>query len=162
MTKKISVEPCRVGEREKSFEKFWKRCLNKSNMSFLKKLDSRVSIDRKSILIDRNKQRLTKNFKCNFYWSKNRLDQSKFWKNSFLEKITWFLKKLLKALNIMSKMHKNEMKCFSKTQVLNPVFPKLRFSNILPLKSQTQSMFCTKKKLKVISHFVGQTERHTQ
>ena len=45
----------------------------------------------------------------------------------------------------MNKMHKNEMKCFSKTQVLNPVFPKLRFSNILPLKSQTQNMFCTKK-----------------
>ena len=41
-------------------------------------------------------------------------------------------------------MHEYEMKCFSKTQVLNPVFPKLRFSNILPLKSQTQNMFCTK------------------
>ena len=40
-------------------------------------------------------------------------------------------------------MHKYEMKCFSKTQVLNPVFPKLRFSNILPLKSYTQNMFCT-------------------
>ena len=153
-----------LSRRERGkFEKFWKRCLNKSNMSFFEKLDSRVSIDRKSILIDRNKQRLTKNFKCNFDWSKNRLDQLKFWKNSFLEKITWFLKKLIKALNIMSKMHKNEMKCFSKTQVLNPVFPKLRFSNILPLKSQTQSMFCTKKKkLKVISHLVGQIERHTQ
>ena len=42
-------------------------------------------------------------------------------------------------------MHEYEMKCFSKTKVLNPVFPKLRFSNILPLKSQTQNMFCTKK-----------------
>ena len=38
-------------------------------------------------------------------------------------------------------MHKYEMKYFSKTQVLNPVFPKLRFSNILPLNSQTQNMF---------------------
>ena len=40
-------------------------------------------------------------------------------------------------------MHEYEMTCFSKTQVLNPVFPKLRFSIILPLKSQTQNMFCT-------------------
>ena len=40
-------------------------------------------------------------------------------------------------------MHEYEMKCFSKTQDLNPVFPKLRFSTILPLKSQTQNMFCT-------------------
>ena len=38
-------------------------------------------------------------------------------KNSILEKITWFLKKLLKALNIMNKMHEYEMKCFFKTQV---------------------------------------------
>ena len=40
-------------------------------------------------------------------------------------------------------MHEYEMKCFSKTQDLNPVFPKLRFSIILLLKSQTQNMFCT-------------------
>ena len=33
---------------------------------------------------------------------------------------------------------------YFKTPVLNPVFPKLRFSNILPLNSQTQNMFCTK------------------
>ena len=59
-------------------------------------------------------------------------------------------------------MHKNEMKCLSKTQVLNPVFLKLRFSNILPLKSQTQNMFCIKKILKVIPNLVGQIERHTQ
>ena len=47
-------------------------------------------------------------------------------------------------MNIMNKMHEYEMKCFSKTQVLNQVFPKLRFSNVLPLNSQTQNMFCTK------------------
>ena len=40
-------------------------------------------------------------------------------------------------------MHECEMKCFSKTQALNPVFPKLRFSTIFPLKSQIQNMFCT-------------------
>ena len=63
-------------------------------------------------------------------------------KTEFLKKIIWFLKKLLKALNIRNKMHEYEMKCFSKTQVLNLVFPKLRFSNILPLNSQTPNMFC--------------------
>ena len=41
-------------------------------------------------------------------------------------------------------MHEYEMKCFSKTQVLNLDFPKLGFSNNLPLSSQTQNMFCTK------------------
>ena len=41
-------------------------------------------------------------------------------------------------------MHEYEMKCFSKKQVLHLVFPKLRFSNILPLNSETQNMFCTK------------------
>ena len=40
-------------------------------------------------------------------------------------------------------MHEYEMKWYSKTQVLNPVFPKLRFSTILPLKAQPQNMFCT-------------------
>ena len=40
-------------------------------------------------------------------------------------------------------MHEYKMKYFSRTQVLNPFFPKLRFSNILPLKTQTQNMFCT-------------------
>ena len=44
-------------------------------------------------------------------------------------KITWFLKTFLKALSIRNKMHEYEMKCFSKAQVLNPVFPNLRFSN---------------------------------
>ena len=39
-------------------------------------------------------------------------------------------------------MHEYDMTCFFKTQVLNLVFPKLRFSIILPLKSQTQNMFC--------------------
>ena len=60
--KKIVVEPCRVGEREKVLKSFEKVGLNKSNLIFLK-LDSRVSIDQKSISINRNRQRLVKNFK---------------------------------------------------------------------------------------------------
>ena len=137
------------------FEKLLKRMLWTSQDLTFKKAHLRFSIDR-------NKQKLTNNFKRIFDWSKNKLDQSKIWKNRILKKTTWFLKTLLKALNIRSKIHEYKMKCFSKTQVLNPVFPNLRFSNILPLKSQTQNMFCTKKILKVISNLVGQTERHTQ
>ena len=38
--------------------------------------------------------------------------------------------KLLKALKNMNKIHEYEMQRFSKTQILNQVFPKLRFSNI--------------------------------
>ena len=42
-------------EREKKFENpFWKESLNKPNLIF-KKPDSRVSIDRKSVLIDQNR-----------------------------------------------------------------------------------------------------------
>ena len=76
---KIAVEPCRVGERER---KVWKLLKNVSWISqdlTFKKAYSRFSIDR-------NRQKLTKNFKCNFDWSKNKLDQSKIWKNSILER----------------------------------------------------------------------------
>ena len=58
-------------------------------------------------------------------------------------------------------MHEYEMKCYSKTQVLNPVFSKLRFSTIRPLKTQPQNMLF-QTILKVISNLVSQTERHTQ
>ena len=56
--KKIAVEPCQVGEREKILKTFEKGELNKSRSDF-KKAYSRFSIDQKSISIDRNRQRLT-------------------------------------------------------------------------------------------------------
>ena len=89
-------------EREK-LKKFWKSVWISQNIVFKKKLESRCSIDRKTSLINQTRQRLTEFFKQDFDWSKIRLDQSKFWKNSFLEKITWFLKTYLKALNIRNK-----------------------------------------------------------
>ena len=100
--KKSSVEPCQVGEREKSMKKFWKSVWISQNTVF-KKLETRCSIDRKIGSINRTRQRLTEFFKQDFDWSKIRLDQSKFWKNSFLEKLTWFLKAYLKTLNIRYK-----------------------------------------------------------
>ena len=63
------------------------------------------------------------------------------------------MQKLLKELNFMNHMHEYEMKCFSKTHVLNPIFPKLRFS-IHSLKHQ--NMFCIK--LMKFSNLVGQTK----
>ena len=119
-------------ERERKVWKLLKKVFWTSQDLSFKNAYLRFSIDWKLVSIDRNRQKLTKFFKRNFYWSKNRLDQSKIWKNSILEKITWFLKTLLKALNIRNKIHKYEMKYFSKTQVLNSVFPNLRFSNNLP------------------------------
>ena len=97
----------------------------------------------------RNKQRLTNIFNCNF-------DRLKFWKNQFFEKQSKIMQKFLKALKFMNYMHEYEMKCFSKTQVVKPIFPKLRFSNILPLNSQASNMFCIKHK--VFSNLVGQTK----
>ena len=104
-------------ERERKVWKLLKKVSWISQDLTFKKTYSRFSIDRKLVSIDRNRQTLTKNFKRNFDWSKVRLDQSKFWENKIFGKITWFLKKLLKVLNIMNKMHECEMKCFFKTQV---------------------------------------------
>ena len=87
------------GKFEKSFEKVFWICQN----IVLKKLDLRCSIGRKIGSINRTRQRLTEFFKNDFDWSKIRLDLSKFLKNNFLEKITWFLKTYLKALNIRNK-----------------------------------------------------------
>ena len=107
-----------IGEREKSLRTFEKVSWIIQDLTF-KKACSRFLIDWKLVSIDQKTDWINRNSK----------------KNRIFEKITWFLKKLLKALNIRNKMHEYEMKCFSKTQVLNPVFPKLRFSNILPLNS---------------------------
>ena len=89
----------------------------------------------------RNRQRLTNIFNHNFDWSK-------FWKKQFFEKQSKIMQKLLKALNFMNHMHEYEMKCFSKTHVLNQVFQKLRFSshslkisNIKYVLHKTQGIF---------------------
>ena len=58
----------------------------------------------------------------------NSLDRSKFWKKKHrFEKQPSFVHKFLQALKNMNKMHEYEMQSFSKTQVINPVFPKLSF-----------------------------------
>ena len=51
------------------------------------------------------------------------------------------MQKLLKALNFMNKMNEYEMQCFSKTVVLNPGFPRLRFSINSPYTLKHQTCF---------------------
>ena len=104
----------------KTLQKFWKKMKKNlcaalpsrrerekvgwiSQKHCFKKLDSRSSIDQKTGSINQTRQRLTKFFKQDFDWSKIRLDQSKFLKNSFLEKTIRFLKAYFKALNIRYK-----------------------------------------------------------
>ena len=101
--KKIVVLPCQVGERERKVWKRFEKVVWISQNTVFKKLDSWSLIDRKIGSINRTRQRLTEFFKQDFDWSKIRLDQSKFLKNSFLEKLTWFLKAYLKPLNIRYK-----------------------------------------------------------
>ena len=118
--KKMDWSLDRVVWKEKKLKTFEKVSLNTWRTVF-KKFSTRFSIDR-------NKQRLTNIFNCNFDQSKNNFDRLKFWKNQFFEKQSKIIQKLLKALKFMNYMHEYEMKWFSKTHILNLVFPKLRFS----------------------------------
>ena len=70
--KKIDVEPCWVGEREKSLKTFEKGELNKSR-SDLKKAYSRFSIERKSVLIDRKTDWINQNSRKTEFLKKNNL-----------------------------------------------------------------------------------------
>ena len=54
-------------------------------------------------------------------------------KNQFFEKQSILIQKLLKVQCFMNKMHKYEMKIFSKTLEFNPDLPKTRFSINLSL-----------------------------
>ena len=91
--KKILVLPCQVGERRK-VEKLLKKMFWNSQRTVYKKPEIRSSIDRKTSLINRTRQRLTEFLKQDFDWSKIRLDQSKFWKKQLLREKTWFFENL--------------------------------------------------------------------
>ena len=82
----------------------------KTDRGLVKNFES-ILIDRKIASIDRNSRKKKK--------------------KTVLRKTAQFLHKILQALKNMSKMHEYEMQRFSETQVLNPVIPNLRFSNIL-------------------------------
>ena len=101
-TKNLSAALPSQREREK-VEKLLKRMFETVKELVFKKPKIRCSIDRKTGSINWTRQRLTEVLKQDFDWSKIRLDQSKFWKNCFLEKKPEFLKAYLKALNIKYK-----------------------------------------------------------
>ena len=152
--KKCVVLPCQVRERRK-VEKLFEKDVLKQSKNCFKKPEIRSLIDRKTGLINQTRQRLTEFLKQDFDWSKNRLDQSKFWKkkkkNSFWEKKPEFLKTYLKALNITKQMHGVWDEMLSQNTSFKPNFPKKLILNNLPqfLKQQkqflhkTQSIFQT-------------------
>ena len=90
-------------ERERKSWKTFENDVWNSQRTIFKKPETRCWIDRKTGSINWTRKRLIEFLKQNFNWSKIRLDQSKFLKNSFLEKLTWFLKVYLKAFNIWYK-----------------------------------------------------------
>ena len=122
--KNLSADLPSRREREK-FEKLLKRMFETIKELFLKKPKTRCSIDRKTGSINWTRQRLTEFLKQDFDWSKIRLDQSKFLKNSFLEKLTWFLKVYLKALNIKYKNARVWDEMLSQNTSFKPNFPKI-------------------------------------
>ena len=65
--KNLRWSQVQIGEIEKSLETFEKVILKRSRfVFFFLKPESRYSINRKTVLINRNKQKLTKDFKRNF------------------------------------------------------------------------------------------------
>ena len=65
--KKSSVEPCQVREREREkFEKSFEKVFESVKTLFLKKLETRCSIDRKTGSINRTRQRLIEFLKQDF------------------------------------------------------------------------------------------------
>ena len=149
-TKNLQWSLAKSERERKVWKMFWKSVWISQNTIFIK-LETRCSIDWKTDSINRIRQRLTEFFKQVFDWLKNKLDQSKFWKNNFLEKITWFLKTYLKALNMRNKNAwvLDEM-LFQNTK-FNPNFSKnlnfnqspLFFLSNKSLLHKTQSIFQT-------------------
>ena len=111
-------------ERERKSWKTFEKDVWNSQRTVFKKPETRCSIDRKTGSINRTRQRLIEFLKQDFDWSKIRLDQSKFWKNSFWEKKPDFLKSYLKAY----KEKKNAWvwdEMLSQNTSFKPNFPKI-------------------------------------
>ena len=109
---------------------------------------------------DRNRQRLIANLNHNFDRSKNRFDQSKFWKNQFFEKTQHFYAETPQTIELY-KTHAwvwDEM-CFKNT-CFKPSSPKIKIFNPFSLDSQASNMFCIK--LKEFFKLGWSNQKHTQ
>ena len=123
--KNLRWSQVRIGERER--ERKAQKTFEKVKICFFKNLIHDIRLIEKQFRLietDRCSQKILKEIS---------IDQKTYWinqksgKTSFQKKITSFLKTLLKALNIRNKMHKYEMKCFSKLMIFKQ--PPLKFSN---------------------------------
>ena len=142
MTKKFWLKPWPSRIERESFENFLKSKFEHMKIIF-EKLFIRFLIDRKLGSIDRKCFNWTSinraSIKTDRGWPKFLIAISIYRKTGsidrnsrkifFLKKQTSFMQKLLKVLNFKNKKHEYEMKCFSKIQVLNPVFPKFKIYN---------------------------------
>ena len=136
--KKFDGEPCPIRRERKVWKTFWKVSLNKSNSDFKKTCFT--IFDWSKIKFDWLKQtEASLKILKQFWLIEKQIGSIETDRGSlnFLRKKTQFLKitkthfRHLKALKFMNKMHEYVMQCILKTTVLNPVFPKLRSSNVL-------------------------------
>ena len=101
-----------------------------------------VSIDLELIKPGRFKQIFNRNFDR----SKNRFNQSKFWKFFIFEKQSILIQKLLKAHYLKKKNSWVWDEMFFKNTCFKPSSPKIKIFNPFPLDSQASNMFCIKLK----------------
>ena len=145
---------------ERKGRKLFEKVFDPSETLVLKNVPHNFGLIETLGSIDRNRQRLTQKFWINFDWSKTSSIDRNSRKNTVLRKTAQILHKILKALKNMSKMHEYEMQRFSKTQVLNPIIPNLRFSNILHKFSKHQIYFA--QKIQSIRKLGWSNQRYTQ
>ena len=107
-TKNLSAALPSRRERERKSWKTFENDVWNSQRTIFKKLETRCLIDRKTGSINRTTQRLTEFLKQDFDWSKIRLDQSKFLKNSFFGKINLIFENLPQSIE-----YKKKKKCMS-------------------------------------------------
>ena len=72
--KKICCGALPSREERKSFEKFLKKWFEQVKYEFFKNLILEIQLIETTVSIDRNRQRLHKNFKCNFDCSKKQIE----------------------------------------------------------------------------------------
>ena len=124
-TKKSSVEPCQVGEREESLKKIWKSVLNESN-TVLKKTWFTMFNWSKNKFDQSNQAEAYWNFSKWFQLIKNQIGSiDNLEKKHLFRKKPDFLKTCLKALNIRNKNAWEWDEMLFQNTSFKPNFPKI-------------------------------------